>query len=225
MSRILSAGLTAMLLVWSVAEVRAQDEGQLRPEQSSIDRSSVREDPVVSVRIQPHPLFVVELRTNLSLRGTCYYYVEDPCPFVEQEIVDFARNELLEESASLLGSMLQETGFEDKLRQSISYRLRQELLALRRENSHLPLPPPPPPPPPCSCQEFRRPDMRRMLLGTLMFAGGGVLSASKNEWAIDEGFVGVGIAAVGLGVVFKQLVPEWRGAKISSSGANLSIAW
>ncbi len=42
-----------------------------------------------------------------------------------------------------------------------------------------------------------------------MFAGGGVLSASKNEWAVDEGWVGVGTAAVGLAFVFKELVPEW----------------
>lgn len=233
--RILSAGLAALLPVLAAAEAGAQtagqpagDEGRPDPRLSSFHRERVREDPEISRRLRPHPLFVVELRTNVTVAGKCIYYVEDPCPFVEAEIVEFARNELLAESASLLRSMLEERGFEQKLKQSISDRLRRRLLDRLGEGRPLvetlpsgggetnpPLPP----------LVFPPPDALRILTGTLLFAGGGVLSASDNDWPIDEGYIGVGIAAVGLGLVFKQLVPEWRGAKIRSSGTNVSVSW
>ena len=233
-TRVLAAGLAALLPMLATAEAGAQtggqpagDEGRLDPDLSGFRRERVREDPEASHRLRPHPLFEVELRTNISIAGKCIYYVEDPCPFAEQLIVDYARNELLTESAGLLRSMLAERGFDEKLRQSISYRLRGRLLDRLGEGVVPParLPderkPDPPLPPPA----FPRPDARRILTGTLLFAGGGVLSASDNDWPIDEGYIGVGIAVVGLGLVFKQLVPEWRGARIQSSGPNLSIAW
>lgn len=231
--RILSAGLAALLPMLAATEVGAQtggDEGRPEPRLSSFHRERVREDPEISRRLRPHPLFVVELRTNVTVAGKCIYYVEDPCPFVEAEIVEFARNELLAESASLLRSMLEERGFEEKLKQSISDRLRRRLLDRLGDGR-----------PPVETSTtgndgggvavvhdplvFPPPDTLRILTGTLLFAGGGVLSASDNEWPIDEGYIGVGIAVVGLGLVFKQLVPEWRGAKIRSSGTNLSVSW
>lgn len=179
-----------------------------------------------------HPLFSVELKTDISLEGRCYYYLADPCSVLQVHILNFARNELLQASVDLLTSMLDDRGFEETLRQSITYELRKGLLELRRNNRDGQATPittnrlPAPTESPCPCPEpFPRPDTRRLLTGTLLFAGGGLLSASKNDWIIDEGFIGVGIATYGLGMVLKQLVPEWRGGRIAWFGTNMSIAW
>lgn len=234
--RILSAGLAALLPVLAAAEVGAQtagqpagDEGWIEPRPCTIHVERVRVEPE-ELRFKPHPLFEVDLSTNLSLSGKGVYYLEDACAYAQAALVEYARNELLPESRKLLEEMLAERRFDEKLKESISYRLRERLLdGLRRgEAPPAPAPPPPlPPPPPPSppVWQFPPPDARWMVTGTLLFAGGGVLSASDNEWPIDEGYIGVGIAVVGLGLVFKELVPEWRGAKIRSSGPNLSVSW
>lgn len=233
--RILAAGLAALLPMLAAAEAGAQtggqptaDEGRLDPTPCTIHVERVRVEPE-ELRFKPHPLFEVDLSTNLSLSGKGVYYLEDACAYAQAALVEYARNELLPESRKLLEEMLVERGFNQKLKQSISDRLRERLLDRFAEGVAPPPPPPPSllpplplPPPPLT---FPPPDARWIATGTLLFAGGGVLSASDNDWPIDEGYIGVGIAVVGLGLVFKQLVPEWRGARIQSSGPNLSIAW
>ncbi len=232
--RILSAGLAALLPMLAAAEAGAQtggqpagDEGRLDPRPCAIHVERVRVEPE-ELPFKPHPLFEVDLSTNLSLSGKGVYYLEDACAYAQAALVEYARNELLPESRKLLAEMLAERGFEEKLKESISYRLRGRLLdGLKRGEAPpdpIDLPPAPVAPIP-SPPRFPPPDARRIVTGTLLFAGGGVLSASDNDWPIDEGYIGVGIAIVGLGLVFKQLVPEWRGARIQSSGPNLSIAW
>ena len=47
----------------------------------------------------------------------------------------------------------------------------------------------------------------------------------RTSGPLTRAYIGVGIAAVGLVLVFKEMVPEWRGLRIDSSGANLSIGW
>ena len=239
MRKILLTVLGVMLALLVAEDVRGQ-QTEAQPEQSQeefgpregqhFSVSSVRggRDLGQTYSIAVHPLFTVELRTDISLEGRCYYYLEDPCSVFYEEVINYARNELLSDSADLLESMLEERGFEQTLRQSISYAMRRKLLELRRKNGNRPVvmrSPGPPESPLPHPERYPRPDSRRLLLGTLLFAGGGVLSASKNDWVIDEGYVGVAVAGFGLAMVFKQLVPEWRGARIGLFGTGMSIAW
>ncbi len=212
-----------------------------RQERESVTDDASDDPDNQALPIRAHPLLDVQLRTDIAVRGSCVYFFEDPSPLLYEEILSYARNTLIEESRSMLEEILVDRRFEETLRQSIAYEMRRELLALHRENrdsvpeevvsedagsdyddnefdvdATWPSSPPWP---------FPGPDTRRLLVGSVLFAGGGWLSASKNEWPIDEGYIGVGIAAVGLGLIFRELVPEWRGAKLDVSGANLSISW
>ena len=238
MRKVLLTVLGVFLPFVVAEEVRAQIEDQPEQSQEEFGPREGQHFSVASVRggrdlgqtysVEVHPLFTMQLRTDISLEGRCYYYLEDPCSVFYEEVINYARNELLSESADLLETMLQERGFGETLRQTVSYEMRKALLEVRRKNGNGPvvtIQPPGPPEAPLLPEPFPRPDSRRLLLGTLLFAGGGALSASKNEWAIDEGYVGVGIAAFGLAMVFKQLVPEWRGARIGLFGTGMSIAW
>ena len=47
----------------------------------------------------------------------------------------------------------------------------------------------------------------RLLAGIALLGGGSVLSTTKNDWVVDEGYIGMGIATTGLVMVVKQLVP------------------
>ena len=242
MRMVLTIGLAAMLMVPFAEEGRAQGEDQ--PEQTE-DEFGPREGRGFSVesvrggqdrgqiqRIVVHPLFTVELRTDISLEGRCYYYLEEPCSVFFTEVVNYARNELLLAGTNLLKSMLHDRRFKDTLRQSTAYEMRKELLELRRENQDNPgtlsttgrVLESTEPRCPCPAR-FPPPNTGHLAIGTFLFAGGGILSATKNEWPVDEGIVGVGVAAFGLGMVLKQLVPEWRSAKVSWFGANASVTW
>ena len=220
-----------------IASVRRQE----RESGSGVIIGDANDDPdsqVLPIRV--HPLFEVQMRTDIAVRGSCVYFFEDPSPRLYEEVLRYARNTLLAESTRMLEEILVDRQFEETLRQAIAYEMRNELLALHRENrdavpkaritqyggseggdnefgtdgNRLSSP-----------WRYPPPDTRRLLIGTVLFGGGGWLSASKNEWPIDEGYIGVGIAAVGLGLVFRELVPEWRGAKLGVSGASLSISW
>ena len=234
MIRILTAGLAAFLLLSSAQRVDAQSTRlRVQPservpasESGEFFETSPTDSPTI---VKQGDLFTLLFRTGIVFRTRCYYVIYDPCP----ELSYLLRNQdvvssLAQRSQTLLDRLLDERGIIEQLEELTVERIRQDVR--RKRNGDAPEPPPPKPVPPHEHPHeheppFSPPDTTRLLLGTAMFAGGGVLSASKNEWPIDEGYIGVGIAAVGLAFVFKELVPEWRGLRIGSSGANMSITW
>lgn len=240
-SRILSAGLAAALLlvVVSVEQVCAQSSRRRAvPSQRVQDQdgrgeffeSSSIDSPTIEKK---GGLFTLRFKTGIVFRARCYYVIYDPCPDFSYLLrsLDVVAS-LAQESRNLMNEMLDEKGIVEELEELITERIREDVKKQRgvgpspSPSSSPPPTPPLPTPAPCNCPSPPPPpDGRRLLLGTAMLAGGGVLGTSKNEWVIDEGYVGVGIGVVGLVFVFKELVPEWRGLRIESSGANMSVSW
>ena len=235
MIKILSAGLAAALLFVSAEQVYAQSSrlrvnpservpDSERGESGEFFETSPMDSPTI---VKQGDLFTLVFRTGIVFRTRCYHVIYDPCP----EFSYLLRNQdvvssLAQKSQTLMNRLLDERGIIEELEQLTVERIREDVRSQRRNAP--PLSPPPPPPhehPHEHEPRFPPPNAHRLLAGMAMFAGGGVLSASKNEWSPDEGWIGVGIAAVGLAFVFKELVPEWRGLRIGPSGANMSIAW
>ena len=238
MTRILSAGLGAALLFFASAEHASAQSPRIRVEESQRVQESeggaafFETSPIDSPTVvKEGDLFTLMFRTGIVFRVRCYYVISDPCPEFSFQLrsLDVASS-LAQRSQVLLSRMLDERGIVERLEALTVERIREDVRRQRGGDGPGSPPPPPPPVPPHEHlhehePRFASPNTNRLLLGTAMFAGGGVLSASRNEWAIDEGYIGVGIAAVGLALVFKELVPEWRGLRFESSGANLSVAW
>ena len=64
---------------------------------------------------------------------------------------------------------------------------------------------------------------RQFILGAGMMAAGGVVGFTKNEWTVDEGVVGIAIAALGLSLFFEPLT--WRDLEVSTSSNGLTLEW
>jgi hypothetical protein len=64
---------------------------------------------------------------------------------------------------------------------------------------------------------------RQFILGAGMMAAGGVVGFTKNEWTVDEGVVGIVIAALGLSLFFEPLT--WRDLEVSTSSNGLTLEW
>lgn len=239
MTRILSAAL-ATLLFFASAEHASAQSPRIRVEESQRVQESeggafFETSPIDSPTVvKEGDLFTLMFRTGIVFRVRCYYVISDPCPEFSFQLrsLDVASS-LAQRSQVLLSRMLDERGIVERLEALTVERIREDVRRQRGDDepgsgmsgtvSGRPVPPHEHPHE--HEPRFAAPNANRLLLGTAMFAGGGVLSASRNEWAIDEGYIGVGIAAVGLALVFKELVPEWRGLRFESSGANLSVAW
>ena len=238
MIRILSAALATALLFATAEQVCAQSSRRrVEPSQRVPDsqtgqsggffETSPMDSPTI---VKQRDLFTLLFRTGIVFKTRCYYVIYDPCPELRyllknQDVV----SSLAQRSQTLLNSLLEERGIIEQLEELTVERIRENVRIQRNGGGNgralEPEAVPPHEHPHEHEPRFPSPRTSRLLLGTAMFAGGGVLSASKNEWPIDEGVIGVGIAAVGLAFVFKELVPEWRGLRIRSSGANMSITW
>lgn len=235
----ISAGLAAALLlvVVSVEQVCAQSSRRRAvPSQRVQDQdgrgeffeSSLTDSPPIEKK---GGLFTLRFNTGIVFRARCYYVIYDPCPDFSYLLrsLDVVAS-LAQESRKLMDEMLDQRGIVEELEALTIEQIREDVRKQRGVGLSPPPPPSPPPPTlpapaPCDCPSPPPPDGRRLLLGTAMFAGGGVLSASKNDWVVDEGYIGVGIGVAGLVFVLKELVPEWRGLRIESSGANMSVSW
>ncbi len=64
---------------------------------------------------------------------------------------------------------------------------------------------------------------RQFILGAGMMAAGGVVGFTKNEWPVDEGVVGIAIAALGLSLFFEPLT--WRDLEVNTSSNGLTLEW
>ena len=240
MTRILSAALAAATLLFFASAEQASAQSPRIPVQESqrvqeseggaFFETSPVDSPTV---VRESDLFTLMFRTGIVFRARCYFVISDPCPEFSYQLrnLDVASS-LAQRSQVLLSRMLDERRIIEQLEALTVERIREDVKRQRGGcSTGCPEPPklhktvPPHEHPHEHEPRFRSPDTRWLLLGTGMFAGGGVLSASRNEWAIDEGYIGVGIAAVGLALVFKEMVPEWRGLRVESSGANMSVTW
>ena len=56
-----------------------------------------------------------------------------------------------------------------------------------------------------------------------MMAVGGLVGFSKNEWPVDEGVVGIAVAALGLSLFIEPVT--WRDLEVSTTTNGFSLAW
>ena len=164
----------------------------------------IRADGGPIVRDSTRRLFRLEFGTGIVLRATCQHIEYfDPCaelPRLLEETGVAAR--LAERIRTRLEEKIESESIIQELEESTVEKIRR---AAREQRSRgLPA---------------------RYALGALMFAGGGFLSASRNEWAIDEGYIGVAIATVGLGLILKPLIGKWRSAGVNASRTGLGVEW
>ena len=223
-NRIMSEWLVATLVLATTqavfAQVRVEPSERMNSE-AETDSRNLSTDPTVTttpsppyweIRADGGPitrdstlrLFRLEFGTGIVLRATCQHIQYfDPC--------------------AELPSFLEETGVAQRLAERIRRRLEEKI-----ENDRI-------------IEELERSTLEkirrvareqrsrgipgRYVLGSLMFAGGGFLSASRNEWPIDEGYIGVAIATVGLGLVLKPLIGKWRGTGVNASRTGLGVEW
>lgn len=223
-SRFVSAWLIGALVLMTVQPVSAQvrvEPSQRMTSEAETDSRNLSTDPTVTttpsppyweIRADGGPitrdstlrLFRLEFGTGIVLRATCQHIEYfDPC--------------------AELPSFLEETGVAQRLAERIKRRLEEKIendrIIEELEQS--------------TVEKIRRAAREqrsrgipgRYVLGSVMFAGGGFLSASRNEWAIDEGYIGVAIATVGLGLILKPLIGKWRGAGVSASRTGLGVEW
>ena len=72
-------------------------------------------------------------------------------------------------------------------------------------------------------RQIRNERTRQFILGAGMMAAGGVVGFTKNEWTIDEGVVGIAIAALGLSLFIEPVT--WRDLEVSTSSDGLTLTW
>ena len=221
MTKILSAGfaVAALLLVFA-GQVSAQVVESRRMQSEETDSPVVPMPPVVATTtdsvfyetspddgiVRKNDLFTMEFTTGVVFRATCQHIERfDPClqfPILLQD--PELTSVLTGRTRDLLQEMLNDREIIEQLEQLTIEKIRERA----REQSGI-----------------QGPARRTFLLGAVMFAGGGVLSASKNEWKIDEGYVGAAIATTGLYLMLKPLVARWRGGTVNASRTGLAIGW
>ena len=64
---------------------------------------------------------------------------------------------------------------------------------------------------------------RQFILGAGLMAVGGVVGFSKQNWVLDEGVVGIAIAALGLAAFVEPLT--WRDLEVRTSSSGLTLQW
>ena len=221
---VLFAGIASILLLTSPAPVFAQSppQDQMQSRTSTFSVESVRSNrdpsPVLPLQLEVHPLFPAEVRVDLSLEGRCYYFLEDPCFFLQGRLIDYARQILLPEATSLLSVMLEERRVADRLRQSINYRMRQSLLSEWNEgstsNQTSQIWSCTPDCPyvagqGCVCPLPRGSGWRQLALGLGLMAAGAAIGFSNNDWTPDEGWIGGVTGAAGIWIVSRQVALGW----------------
>ena len=72
-------------------------------------------------------------------------------------------------------------------------------------------------------RQIRNERTRQFILGAGLMAAGGLVGFSKNEWPVDEGVVGIAIAALGLSLFIEPLT--WRDLEVSTTTNGLSLEW
>lgn len=155
--------------------------------------------------VRRNDLFTMEFTTGVVFRATCQHIPPfDPCLQFPILLQDELASVLAGRTRELMQEMLDSREIIERLEQLTIEKIRERA----REQS-----------------EIRGPARGAFLLGAVMFAGGGVLSASKNEWKIDEGYVGAAIATAGLYLMLKPLVARWRDGAVNASRTGLAIEW
>ena len=72
-------------------------------------------------------------------------------------------------------------------------------------------------------RQIRSERTRQFILGAGLMAAGGLVGFTHNEWVVDEGVVGIAIAALGLAAIIEPVT--WRNLEVSTSASGLSLAW
>ena len=54
-------------------------------------------------------------------------------------------------------------------------------------------------------------------------AAGGAVGFSKQNWVVEEGVLGIAIAALGLAAIIEPVT--WRDLEVRTSANGLSLAW
>ena len=72
-------------------------------------------------------------------------------------------------------------------------------------------------------RQIRSERTRQYILGAGMMAAGGLVGFSKNEWPVDEGVVGIAVAALGLSLFIEPVT--WRDLEVSTTTNGFSLAW
>ena len=224
MRKDLLAGLAAVLLLASAGQVSAQVVQSQRMESeaeassepgitttspavaTTVDSAFYETRPEGDPIVRENDLFTMEFSTGVVFRATCQHIDDfDPClqlPGLLSEL-DVASS-LADRTKELLREMLDSREIIERLEQLTVEKIREEA---RKQSG------------------ISGPAAGHLLLGATLFAGGGVLSASRNEWIIDEGYIGVAIASVGLGLMLRPLIAKWRSSRVNLSRTGLAIEW
>ena len=72
-------------------------------------------------------------------------------------------------------------------------------------------------------RQIRTERTRQFLLGAGLMAAGGAVGFSKQNWVIEEGVLGIAIAALGLAAIIEPVT--WRDLEVRTSANGLSLAW
>ena len=144
--------------------------------------------------------FVINFDAGVVFRATCYHIEYfNPCAALPAILQDtLVAQKIVRETKQKMSELLKAKGILKRLEDTTRDKIRRGTRALQR------------------------PGVNRPLVGGVMFAAGGLLAASKNEWAIDEGYIGVAIATVGLGLMLRPLISKWRGGGVNASRNGLA---
>ena len=72
-------------------------------------------------------------------------------------------------------------------------------------------------------RQIRNERTRQFILGAGMMAAGGLVGFTHNEWTIDEGVIGIAIAALGLAAFIEPLT--WQDLEVRTSTNGLTLEW
>lgn len=64
---------------------------------------------------------------------------------------------------------------------------------------------------------------RQYILGLGLLAAGGAVGFSKQNWVVDEGAIGMAIAALGVAAFIEPMT--WRDLEVRASGNGLALEW
>ena len=204
--RLLSA-VPAIVLFVSVGQTIAQNSSSAPEGRVAQVSEGATSREVIRPIVLEDDLFTLSFRPSIVFSLRCHYVIHDPCPELEKLLFDEEiPSTLASEGRTAMQEQLRTAEIVESLKELIEQRIREAVQVPGQGGSE-------------PVQESRV-DSSRLLLGSLMFAAGGFLSASKNEWPVDEGYVGVGIATVGLGLILKSVWPQ-----LTASGGNMSVEW